>query len=1317
MASTSVMNGSPIGLSAAQKLMQKHQQARKPTVEDDYEDEPFTRNSSLSGSNTHDSTIGTFGNYGQISPPTSANAPSKQKIEAVSINNKKLFDTQSHDVFPGLGGSKKAFSAPIWGIQKSTTNSQEFNDSSVPLPENHVVPETSQAPVTRPTPQSLAGQIQAPLLILQSQDILPRGQLRKPIPDTLKDINKRLRTNLTMSTREGGALEFRENSNQKEAIKHQALKELGSLIGAKKSTKISIPRSTRAFIIGKQGLTIKALQELTGAHIQIPKTEDVPGPVDEDDDMIDISLEGNTVAVQLAKKEIDKIVRERSVSVNTKLRTIPAEFYPFIAGSDDEAIKALERAHNVQVRIPSHHFWTTQPPPQKPLAGQLPVFSPAAGEDLITISGDRAAVQAARADIERLSQHLHGQLSLERFMVNNSQHQFIIGKQGISPQGFFTKTGCGIILPSDANEDSVTVVGHPSRIEAAVDYAMDLASSMNQSLVDVSRHYRNAPGNARVHARNITQYLRDRKEIENISSRHNIHIATPMNEEGSAPWEISFRSENSKIATKAQNEIGSIILAHPPSRMTNLSVDSFYHDYLRRDVTPRVQRDYGVHMVIPKGNSSHEPILLVYEGQPSLELDYQIPREKPGADEIQAFEQGLASATKYILDILSKQAEITEATTQVPQIFHEKLRRYIQKEQQGRKADQIPVRVFVSGTRLTMRGPAPLVESLFAKVQAFVAQAIEDEKERGFALTFEFPQKHANQLIGKGGSNIRDLKEKFDVEININDGIVEVKGPKAKAAAAKAHIVSLGKRWADEVTYVLKIDPSYHRELIGAQGTQINRLQTRYKVQIHFPRSGKLGKDDQANQDNVSETGRRGQYREQDPSEVIVKGPKKGADEARDEILSLVQYLKDISYTATVSVQARQIPSLIGQRGSAMEEIRQLTGARIDIPDAKDIKDLSARVEIQIKGTKSSVEKAKNLIEEKKQIFDHTVTKALEIDKKHHRALIGPQGSTIRTIILKAGGSDDRRELARTVQFPKADADANTIKIEGNSELVDKIIEAIQAIVLNRESQTTCVLDIPVDKHFCLIGRYGDTKKKLETTLKVSIDIPRQNSGDSEVKITGFPADVENAKEHIYNIMKEQESESLKIPLSGHHAIADNGQLFRRLKSEYQVSVDHGGQKVPAKPVLSVISRPNGIPLPLITDDIDESQGAYLFSMAKLPQDTNGDHIPWNLRGSTENIAKAKAFIVALLEQAFQNTTIGTLILSNPHTYRYVIGPGGSKVNAIRDATGCKITVPREQSRDEAIEIIGTAEGVEEAKDLILQAVKDGLDKAQTRAR
>jgi hypothetical protein len=43
--------------------------------------------------------------------------------------------------------------------------------------------------------------------------------------------------------------------------------------------------------------------------------------------------------------------------------------------------------------------------------------------------------------------------------------------------------------------------------------------------------------------------------------------------------------------------------------------------------------------------------------------------------------------------------------------------------------------------------------------------------------------------------------------------------------------------------------------------------------------------------------------------------------------------------------------------------------------------------------------------------------------------------------------------------------------------------------------------------------------------------------------------------------------------------------------------------------------------------------------------------------------------------------------------------------------------VPRDQAKDEAIEVCGSAEGVEKAKELILQAVKEGMNNGANGSR
>ncbi|KAI1325057.1 putative RNA binding effector protein Scp160 [Xylariaceae sp. FL0255] len=1272
--------------SAAARLLQKHAQNPLQASVEDVPDEDAKPSSTADSANAPTWT-----------PTMSAKAAGKQAANASSI------DTQSHEAFPELGVPKAASKAnfpPIWAGAKNGANGNANGTSW----SASGTPRTSAPGSGVATPTGLPPSVAIPgrnveTIMLPSSSLLPRNQLKRPIPDILKDINRKARATITMSTGPGGQLKFEATGPQDKA--QQALRDLVSQIGRKETVTMSIPQSSRAHIIGKQGSTIKSIQEQSGARIQMPKIQDNVADDDDEDAMVDLVIEGNTHTAALARQLIEKIVGERSANVNTRLKSIPAEFYPFIAGSGNDLSQAIEKEHGVQIRVPPHLPWASAMP-QMPATGERPIFAPSLHDDHIQLAGDRAGVQAAKAAIERRVLELQNELRMDQIDIRHGAHQFIIGDRGIPSEDFFTETNCVVILPSEADVDTVTVVGRADDLSTGLDRAMELATQVHSSVFDVARHHRHTPGGESVYTRDLARYLRQRKEIERLEKLYQININTPYTKGINSPWELYARE--GKNALKAQKEMSSIVSSHPPSRLAAIPVDPFFHSYLRSDIRPKVQDSFGVHVVVPNTAEAELPVLLVFEG-PEGGDSYEVPQKAPTAADLKTFQQSLAEAREHILSLINKQEKIDSATLEVPQKFQDRLRRFIKKEQDAttRAAGDIPVRVSVKGNVVTMRGPVSNVESLHAKAAAFLEQEKEDEKERGHVTKFAFPQQHANHLIGKGGSHINELREKFDVDIQVQNGEVELKGPPAKAEKAKAYINSLGRQWADETTYTLKIEPKYHRELIGAQGSNVLRLQDRYKVHINFPRTTRPGKDDESIADVSSEAGK--PRRQQGADEVTIRGPKDAADKARSELFSVYTYIKEHSEAETVTVQQKQLPSLIGSGGSAMDDIRQETGAKIDVPnDRNEAPD--ALVKITLTGTKAQVAAAKKIIEEKKAVFEDTITKTIEVDRKWHKNLIGPGGTTLRDLIIKAGGPEDRRQQARTVQFPKQDADGNGIKIEGRRDVVDKLVASIEAFVSQRESQVTETMDVPIEKHRSLIGRGGETKRQLESQFGVSIDIPRQGNGSTEVKLVGLPANVQNAKEHIASLVQQSQGETLQVPRKYHHAISENGQFFRRLRNDHKVTVDHAGQNTPPKPKPASTRETAGA-LPLITDDAETAADAHSWTIVDTASTEEGN-IPWVLKGNPENIEKAKKAITAALEQAQKNNSTGYLILPDPSTYRFVIGSGGSKVNSIRKQSGCKINVPRDQARDEAIEISGSREGCEKAKDLILAAVREG---------
>lgn len=640
--------------------------------------------------------------------------------------------------------------------------------------------------------------------------LVPRKDLKKPLNDIIRDINKRSKAKLEYKPGGPGGFITFEATGPQDAVR-QSLKDIANEVGSKQAVKVPVPASVRPYIIGKGGAKIQEISKISGARIQVPRQEEG----EDDDSTIDVLIEGNALTAEMARREINKIVNERTSTVNLRLKDIPAEYYPFLAGPHNTLVNNLENGRDVRIQIPHYTTWDAQAPPQVPRNQPIP-FVPQ-GNLPIQIAGDRNHAQEVQAALERQVQQLRQQLAIEQRSIERGRHQFIVGDRGGSLHDFLDETGCTIILPPSTDDsETIYVVGPPDKIEAGVNKLEDLAASMQMAIVDAAREHRGA--HAQSHAHNITRYLRQREALAELERLHEASIVAPTDREGPTAWEIYAR--NGKNSQKARGDIQSVFASHPPSRFSTLNVDPFYHDFLQQRNAQHIRDEMGVHVVFP--DESEEPeLILVYEGSTPFG-DYVIPRGAPPAAEVQAYKQALQQARQFIQGLTSAQQDIVSRDVEAPPKFHRKIERFVDNTQRGLARDSIPVQVLFGDRRpqearrrsnngISMRGPSSAVDDLNAKILAFIEQEEKDELERGYTTSFDFPQKFANFLIGKRGENIRKLREEFDVDIQVNDGKVELKGPQAKANACKAHILALGKRLEDEVCQPSSLPESLKR--------------------------------------------------------------------------------------------------------------------------------------------------------------------------------------------------------------------------------------------------------------------------------------------------------------------------------------------------------------------------------------------------------------------------------------------------------------------------------------------------------------------------
>lgn len=607
-------------------------------------------------------------------------------------------------------------------------------------------------------------------ILVPHEIMTPVNQRKKPLNDILRDINKRSKATIEMKAPQGANAVF-EGTGPIDAVR-VALQEVVSQLCTKQTIKVPIPVSVIGKVVGKGGATIQAIEKKTGARAKILNQEAAQNSEDDDDATVDVNIEGDPFAVRMAKQEIEKIVGEHTSSANARLKHIPAEYYPFLAGH--QGLNALQNQRDLRLQIPHYRNWTNQAPPQAPSNRRPAAFTPQAGLP-ITIGGERQAVAEAKAEIDRLVQALQQELTLEHVPVERGRHQFLVGdKSSTSLDEFLQETGCSIILPPDHEDtENITIVGPPGRIDQATDKLMDLASSMFLASADVARVHANAPRGGQAHARDVSRYLQQRRAFEDLEKQYGASIVP----DSTGAWQIFARDP--KTAQRVRMDVVNLINGHPPTRFQPMNVDTFYHQHLREQAARQVRDQYGVRVVVPD-EFDDSPVLLVFEER-APPSGYALPRGAPSPQDVQGFQTALQEAENHIQALMSGRQSIVSREVEAPIKFHDKIRKHVDRHHSTLEQGQIPVQMVYGGPRqaaqrrtaptpnVSMRGPQDSVDALMQNLLAFIEQEQKDELERGFTLSFDFPAQYSSHLIGRKGENINRLREEFDVDIQVKD--------------------------------------------------------------------------------------------------------------------------------------------------------------------------------------------------------------------------------------------------------------------------------------------------------------------------------------------------------------------------------------------------------------------------------------------------------------------------------------------------------------------------------------------------------------------
>lgn len=1125
-----------------------------------------------------------------------------------------------------------------------------------------------------------------------------------------------------------------------EALVKNAKREITVLLAKHVSTQIMIPASLRAFVIGTKGKNLKAITEQTSVKINVPHRDPAAdqavdtdanqrNTIDyENDEQIPITLEGDEINVKQAQAMIQSIVAERTSKITQRLTHIDHIFYPFIAGPKGANAAKLEKEAGegeISVRVPPRAAFLHSKD------GDDESAEPKRERDLaIVVSGDREKVNKAVTSIEAQVEEMKNSFRTLAISIPKRQHRFLVGD---AANDILASTSCSVEPAAiDDPSDSVTIRGPQTQLPLALTAAMEKANAVRVEVVDVVAAHRSLAKDPVGHAKHVLRWLNVGGKIPR-SSTAQIYLPRPAIVESTGNVHIEIVGSDASEVSKLRETIQELVKTVPPFFVEEIDLDPLLHRFIigRKGQSLKPYEARGVDVLFPPASSSADgdsrsDVLLVLAGSSvvsGLPADRKA-REAKAKEILDAVKQDIQKAQVAAADIR------TETLTVPPKLHRAILGpngttlnavigedRLVAVKLGSSKAAS-PASTDKSGSSLSedsimVRGPSSEVERVVKELKRIAVEAEQDSIINGHVVEFSVDASHVPHLVGRGGSAITKLREELGVRIDFGEPSSAERGDgakKGKKATSSTKVVLTGRkenveeakkrlqtqieRLADETTVTLKIPQEMHGSFIGQGGKYVTRLQDTYAVRINFPNANaQSGVSTPTEGADDKPAGGRAAHK---PDEVIIKGGKKGVEGAKAELLELLEYEKEHNNVSTLTVSTKSIARIMGKGGATIKQIRDESEAQVDV-DRED-NEQDGTTSIKIRGTKKAIAAARKAIESIASEVDAEEVFTLTIAPEHHGILIGPQGSNIRDLIIKAGGPEDAKASSQYVQFPRRnEKDSSTVTIRGPASLAKAIRDELKSAAEDLASRVVYGVIVAPQAQRMLIGRGGSRQSELQTQYSVRLVFP----GWKEYSSTGEPINkselaggddttivkIIGAEDRCKALAEEIKSsfasvtKSIDVPRAVHARIA-TPQFFRQLRSDFGVSVDTPRDSASASASASIpaASAKNGAKASDARIDDDDAADAEEneFELEELSSTSGSDVVSWTLTGKDEaSLQKAEKRIQASIKDAGNTSHQGKLWIT-PSAVPRVIGRGGSGLMNIQKESGATIEIPRD---------------------------------------
>lgn len=587
-------------------------------------------------------------------------------------------------------------------------------------------------------------------------------------------------------------------------------------------------------IIGRGGSVISKIKEDCSVQIEIP-------PNDASTEVIKVI--GTKSNVERAKAKIREIENELATIAEARV-IIPKASYKFLIGQGGAKISVLRDEFEVAIQFPDESSKSEE----------------------VIIRGEQDKVEKAKIKLQQLAKEKQENYHTVQVACPTADRKFLVGKKGAARSAFQSQFSVSLQIP-DGENDKISIVGkkeHVAKAQVELTKRIKELGDIKETTIDVEKKY---------HIRLIRGGF-----LTNFNEEFSTRVQLPETAKDSTEVKIKGPKTNVDKVVKSITEIvarfdkeATLVFELPTKERRALIGE-------RGKTVNEIQSAHNVTISIkPKDNGEEEETTEATVTGPKDQLD--AVRDKLMA--LVTYEDTFSLAEDFhglllgpkgqTIQELSKQWHIT---IKVP-----------------KKDEEDKETIKIRGTRDNLEKAKAELE---IKKTEWESQ-LEELYLQSYQCEVEVPQIFHRKLIGQKGENIKELSEKYEVRIKVqqNDDNVTITGYKDKVHECVDYLNNFVSDLVSHVTKDVEIDNAVHRRIIGQRGRGVRKLMKDHDVDIKFPNE------------------RDSDYEEK-KNIVSVSGLSTSVDDAIDALTELENEM--LTETGEDVVDARYVPSVPGQQ-------------------------------------------------------------------------------------------------------------------------------------------------------------------------------------------------------------------------------------------------------------------------------------------------------------------------------------------------------------------------------------------------------------------